>query len=50
MTKGTSLTDVTFYQKVIAFRRPVWQTKRYFWPLPQSEMDRNKLLAQPPGY
>ncbi len=50
MDKGSSLTDMSFYQRTPALRRSDWQRKNYFWPVPQSEVDRNKKLVQFPGY
>lgn len=50
MDKGTSLSSVDFYQRTVAINRAQWNRKNYFWPIPQSEIDRNKVLVQFPGY
>lgn len=48
--KGTSLSDPEFHKRVTSFTRAAWQNKFYFYPIPQSEIDRNKKLVQFPGY
>ncbi len=48
--KGNSLSDPEFHQRTVVFTRAQWQPKYYFYPLPQSEIDRNKKLVQYPGY
>lgn len=50
MDMGTALNDPGFYQRTIDVRRAAWERKDYFWPIPQSEIDRNKKLVQFPGY
>jgi hypothetical protein len=50
MDKGSSLTDPAFYQRTITLIRAAWARKNYFWPAPQSEIDRNRQLVQFPGY
>ena len=47
---GTSLSDPAFHQRVVAFTRAAWHPRLYFYPVPQSEVDRNKQLVQFPGY
>ncbi|MBC9909168.1 RagB/SusD family nutrient uptake outer membrane protein [Chitinophaga varians] len=48
--KGSSLSDPEFHKRVTSFTRAAWQNKFYFYPVPQSEIDRNKKLVQFPGY
>jgi hypothetical protein len=48
--KGTFLSDPEFHQRTVVFTRAQWQAKYYFYPVPQSEIDRNKQLVQFPGY
>ncbi|HVI49182.1 MAG TPA: RagB/SusD family nutrient uptake outer membrane protein [Chitinophaga sp.] len=48
--KGKSLSDPEFHQRITSFTRAAWQNKFYFYPVPQSEIDRNKKLVQFPGY
>jgi hypothetical protein len=50
MDKGNTITDAGFYQRTVDVNRSNWVRKNYFWPVPQSEMDRNKMLVQFPGY
>ncbi len=50
MDAGTSLSDPTFYKRVVATSRAPWQRKFYFLPYRQNEMDRNKQIVQLPGY
>lgn len=50
MDQGTALNSTAFYQRTIAVTRAPWKKKNYFWPVPQSEVDRNKQLVQFPGY
>ena len=47
---GDHLSDPEFHQRIVAFTRAAWQPKFYFYPAPQSEIDRNKVLTQFPGY
>ncbi|QNL52690.1 RagB/SusD family nutrient uptake outer membrane protein [Olivibacter sp. SDN3] len=47
--EGNSYTDPSFYQRTV-FERRVFQSKHYLWPIPQSEMDRNRNLIQNPGW
>lgn len=49
VSKGTSFTDTEFYQRAI-FETRVFEKKHYFWPIPQSEIDRNKQMVQNPGW
>ncbi|MBC8053664.1 MAG: RagB/SusD family nutrient uptake outer membrane protein [Sphingobacteriaceae bacterium] len=46
---GTSFSDASFYQRTV-FETRVFQSKHYLWPIPQSEMDRNKEMVQNPGW
>lgn len=48
--KGNSLSDPEFHKRTVSFTRAAWQPKFYFYPIPQSEIDRNKKLVQFPGY
>jgi hypothetical protein len=50
MDQGTALNSTGFYQRTVAVIRAPWNRKNYFWPVPQSEIDRNKKLIQFPGY
>ncbi|MGK6349823.1 RagB/SusD family nutrient uptake outer membrane protein [Parapedobacter sp. DT-150] len=50
MDAGTSLTDPSFYERIVVLRKPGWNRRNYFWPIPQAEIDRNKQLVQFPGY
>jgi hypothetical protein len=42
-------TDVSFYQRT-AFEKRVFEKKHYLFPIPQSEIDRDKKLIQNPGW
>jgi starch-binding outer membrane protein, SusD/RagB family len=46
---GTSFTDPAFYKRTV-FETRVFQKKHYLWPIPQSEIERNKLMVQNPGW
>lgn len=46
---GTSLTDPAFYVRTRMSTR-TWDDRFYFFPIPQSEINRNAKLVQPPGY
>lgn len=46
---GTSFTDPTFYKRTV-FETRVFQKKHYLWPIPQSEVERNKQMVQNPGW
>nr|WP_295863332.1 RagB/SusD family nutrient uptake outer membrane protein [uncultured Chitinophaga sp.] len=48
--KGSSLSDPEFHKRTVSFTRANWQPRFYFYPVPQSEIDRNKKLVQFPGY
>ncbi len=48
-SKGTSFTDASFYERTV-FETRVFQKKHYLWPIPQSEIDRNKAMVQNPGW
>ncbi|HMR19735.1 MAG TPA: RagB/SusD family nutrient uptake outer membrane protein, partial [Sphingobacterium sp.] len=50
ITKGSTLSDPAFHTRVVAVRRARWNSRFYFLPFLQSEMDRNKELVQLPGY
>ncbi|SIO14695.1 RagB/SusD family nutrient uptake outer membrane protein [Chitinophaga niabensis] len=47
---GTTLSDPAFHKRTVVFTRAAWNNKYYFYPIPQSEIDRNKKLVQFPGY
>ncbi|GAB3654066.1 RagB/SusD family nutrient uptake outer membrane protein [Echinicola sediminis] len=47
---GSHMSDPAFHQRVVAYTRADWKDKFYFYPVPQSEIDRNKVLVQFPGY
>lgn len=49
MNAGTSLADPAFYKRTI-FETRVFEKKHYFWPIQQSELDRDKMLVQNPGW
>ncbi len=46
---GTKLTDLVFYQRTV-FERRVFLKSYYLFPIPQSEMDRDRNLVQNPGW
>jgi hypothetical protein len=46
---GTGLTDPAYYVRIRTSTR-VWDDRFYFFPLPQSELNRNQKMVQPPGY
>lgn len=46
---GTSFTDLSFYKRTV-FETRVFQKKHYLWPIPQSEIERNRLMVQNPGW
>lgn len=46
---GTKQTDLVFYQRTV-FERRVFLKNYYLFPIPQSEMDRDKNLVQNPGW
>ncbi|MGX5858640.1 RagB/SusD family nutrient uptake outer membrane protein [Dyadobacter jiangsuensis] len=46
---GKSVNDPEFYQRKV-FETRVFKKAYYFFPLPQSEIDRNKNLIQNPGW
>jgi hypothetical protein len=50
MDKGNALGSAEFHQRTVALTRTAWDRRNYFWPVPQSEVDRNKQLVQFPGY
>lgn len=49
VNKGTNFNDTDFYQRVV-FETRVFQKKHYFWPIQQSEIDRNREMLQNPGW
>lgn len=49
VSQGTSFTDPSFYERTV-FENRVFNQKHYLWPIPQSEMDRNKAMVQNPGW
>lgn len=44
---GTSLSDPELYERVV-FEQRVFQRKHYLWPIPQSEIERNRMCVQNP--
>ncbi len=46
---GTTVHDPEFHQRIV-FETRVFKKAYYFFPLPQSEMDRNTNLVQNPGW
>jgi starch-binding outer membrane protein, SusD/RagB family len=46
---GNSLTDPAFYVKTRTSTR-VWDNKYYIFPIPQSELNKNFVMVQAPGY
>ncbi len=46
---GNSFTSTSFYART-AFENRVFTKKMYLFPIPQSEMDRNRLMVQNPGW
>jgi len=46
---GTKVTDLVFYQRTI-FERRVFLKNYYLFPIPQSEIDRDRKLVQNPGW
>lgn len=46
---GTSLNDPAYYERVRSSTR-AWDDRFYLFPLPQSELNRNTKMVQPPGY
>ena len=48
--KGDEISSPEFHQRSVVYTRAEWEDKNYWYPIPQSEIDRNKLLVQNPGY
>ena len=46
ITAGTSATDPAFYQRTVADKRIFLAPRDYFWPVPQSELDKDPNLQQ----
>ncbi|HUP14343.1 MAG TPA: RagB/SusD family nutrient uptake outer membrane protein, partial [Niastella sp.] len=46
---GNSLTDPDFYAKTKTSTRN-WENKYYIFPVPQSELNKNYVMVQAPGY
>lgn len=46
---GTGLSDPAYYERVRSSNR-AWDDRFYLFPLPQSELNRNTKMVQPPGY
>lgn len=46
---GKSLTDAAFYQRTVEEKR-VFKKSYYLWPIPQSEIVRNRACVQNPGW
>lgn len=49
VSAGNSFTDASFYKRSV-FENRVFNKKHYLWPIPQSEIDRNKQMVQNPGW
>jgi starch-binding outer membrane protein, SusD/RagB family len=47
--EGTSFSDPSYYVRTV-FENRVFQKKHYLWPIPQSEVERNKEWIQNPGW
>lgn len=50
ITAGTSLTDDAFYKRTLIETRVFQAPKHYFFPIPQSEIDKNPNMVQNPGW
>jgi len=48
--EGNEVSSPEFHQRSVVYTRAVWEHKNYWYPIPQSEIDRNKQLVQNPGY
>jgi len=46
---GASLNDPAYYVRIRTSTR-TWDDRFYLFPLPQSELNRNQKMVQPPGY
>jgi hypothetical protein len=46
---GNSLSDPAFYVKTRSSTR-IWDNKYYIFPIPQSELNKNFVMVQAPGY
>ena len=46
---GSGLSDPAYYVRTRTSTR-TWDDRFYFFPLPQSELNRNTKMVQPPGY
>jgi hypothetical protein len=46
---GTTLKDVEFYKRTLIEKR-TFPKKFYLWPIPQSEINKNKACVQNPGW
>lgn len=49
VSAGNSFADVSFYRRSI-FETRIFNKKHYLWPIPQSEVERNKAMVQNPGW
>ncbi len=47
--KGTSFTDASFYTRTV-FETRLFQKKHYLFPIPQSEIDKDRALVQNSGW
>ena len=47
---GEELSSPEFHQRSVVYTRADWENKNYWYPIPQSEIDRNKELIQNLGY
>ncbi len=46
---GSSATDESFFKRTV-FETRVFENKHYWWPIPQSEVDKNQAMVQNPGW
>lgn len=49
-TVPKSSREYFYEQVVVSSTQTSWSTKKYFWPLPYSELQRNARLTQAPGW
>ncbi len=48
--QGNEISSPDFHKRSVVYTRADWEDKNYWYPVPQSEIDRNKQLVQNPGY
>ncbi len=46
---GSNASDESFFKRSM-FETRVFENKHYWWPIPQSEMDKNQAMVQNPGW